>query len=146
MGTAGLRNPLSMRVARSDRTRSVFPFLLLAGTLAVAAALDASSARASLCGVAGPACICEALGAAALCPGCGLTRGTALLLHGDVGRALQAHPAAPLVVCCAALGAALHAFVLVRGARAPWVERALGAGRALFAIGIVGAWLVRLLL
>lgn len=38
------------------------------------------------------------------CPGCGLTRGVAHLLQGDLARAMTLHPLAPLVAVDAAVG------------------------------------------
>jgi len=88
------------------------------------------------------------------CPGCGLTRASLLLLHGDLGGALSLHP---LVVPMAPLyfGAlALLAVDYVRGPRQapslghararPWLStRTVTLLGALLLTSLVGLWLAR---
>jgi hypothetical protein len=83
------------------------------------------------------------------CPGCGLTRATLALSHGDVRAALGFHPLAPLLVPLVAwvFGKALVDYV--RGAppappaRAWWARRtAVWLASALFVL-LVGVWLAR---
>lgn len=53
------------------------------------------------------------------CPGCGLTRATLLMLHGDVGASLHMHPlAVPMVACWGAV--ALATLVATWRDGAPW--------------------------
>jgi hypothetical protein len=91
------------------------------------------------------------------CPGCGLTRATLALLHGDLSGALRFHPLvlvlAPLFLGAVAKG--LHDFV--RGPRAPagaaaprrslapaWWTRAPGLALAsLLGVAVLGVWLAR---
>lgn len=86
------------------------------------------------------------------CPGCGLTRATLALLHGDVQAALRFHPLvwllSPLFI--GFTGAAL--FELVRepslpGAAAPpryrWNSRAVSVVATALLIATLGVWLAR---
>lgn len=80
------------------------------------------------------------------CPGCGLTRGSLLTLHGHVGEAFALNPAAPLVVFgLALLAAALVALALLRRARAPLAAARLGQ-RMSTALRLYGALLGAVLL
>jgi hypothetical protein len=93
--------------------------------------------------------LCPSAGVLGLpCPGCGLTRATLLLLHGDVARALALHPLViPLApIYLGALGALL--LELVRGPTAtvrtlPWVARRwvsiLGGAVLLASVALWGA-------
>jgi hypothetical protein len=83
------------------------------------------------------------------CPGCGLTRATVAMLHGEVGAALHFHPLAPILVPL--FGGAV-ALVLVDYVRGPtrrrlvpawWTSRAATyAFSGLLAV-LVGVWLAR---
>ena len=77
------------------------------------------------------------------CPGCGLTRGVAHLLHGNLAKAMTFHPLAPLVAADAAAGWGLWGFVLYGLASPPparAVRLVLLAQLAVF----VALWLGRL--
>ncbi len=128
----------------TDRHASVVPFLVLVGTLVVGFMLEATPDTATLFGVAGPPCPSTWLVDAG-CPGCGLTRGTALLLDGQFSLATRLQPASWLVVVLAALGALLHGIVLVRGKQTEWIDRLLRTGRVIFVVGLLVVWLARLL-
>jgi hypothetical protein len=80
------------------------------------------------------------------CPGCGLTRATLALCHGDLRRALQLHPLVPLIapifiwaVCSAAWG-------YVRGPqpstnRTPWLASRLATVLAFGLLAVtLGVW------
>jgi hypothetical protein len=88
------------------------------------------------------------------CPGCGLTRATVALLHGDFAAAFRFHP---LVIVLAPLfaGAMLKALVdYVRGTsagttttsearRSFWTRRAGIATASLLLVLVVGVWVLR---
>lgn len=77
------------------------------------------------------------------CPGCGLTRGMAHLLQGNLERALTLHPLAPLAAADAVVGWGLWGLVLHGLAPAPpagVVRLVLLSQLALF----VALWLGRL--
>lgn len=82
------------------------------------------------------------------CPGCGLTRATLLMLHGDVRASLAMHPlAVPMIACWGAI--ALATLVATWKEGAPWRFHHTKLGRgAVIATGIayialVGLWLAR---
>lgn len=128
---------------RSARAASVVPFTLLVGVLVVGALVNATPEGAWLFGVEGPRCPSTWVVDAG-CPGCGLTRGTALLLDGDFEVATRVHPGAWLVVALAAAGALVHGLVLVKGEKSAWTDRLLRTGRVVFGVGLLLAWLARL--
>lgn len=83
------------------------------------------------------------------CPGCGLTRATLALLHGDVRAALRFHPLVWLLtpLFAAFMAALLLELVEPRWARVRprwrWERRALGLiGSALF-VATFGVWIAR---
>lgn len=139
-GSSRTLDPLAVP-RRSDRSRSVAPFVLLLGLFVVGALVEATPERATLFGVEGPVCPSRWLLGSSGCPGCGLTRGTALWLDGDFAASWSIHPAASLVVVLGGLGALLHAWVLLRGVRFEWIDRALRSGRYLFLAGLLASWL-----
>jgi hypothetical protein len=97
-------------------------------------------------GLSGPGCpLGDALGSSA-CPGCGLTRSTALALHGDWVAALSLHAGGFVVVLACLAGIALHGHVLATRRRSPRHDALLRFGRFAFALGILGAWAARLVL
>jgi hypothetical protein len=83
------------------------------------------------------------------CPGCGLTRATLALLHGDVRSALRFHPLVLLVAPLVAVLASAAAFELLRGPRRPpkpWLRlkaRTVSAAAAALFVLTLGVWLAR---
>jgi hypothetical protein len=84
------------------------------------------------------------------CPGCGLTRATLALLHGDVGAALRFHPLvavlAPLFI--GFVGSATLDLVRDptrprRPSRIPWNSRTLNIVAATLFVLTFGVWLAR---
>jgi hypothetical protein len=125
-----------------ERARARRLLLALAGASAVALMLLLDLWRCPLAELAGVPC-----------PGCGLTRAAFALALGDVPRALELHPLAPLVLPWVALAAA---GALLRSA--PGVSVALDAPRARLRVALsravdgsaplllallVGVWLAR---
>ena len=81
------------------------------------------------------------------CPGCGITRGVALALHGEVAHAWQLFPAAPLAVAgLAALAVSLLGIALLEWAGPPEsvtrVERWLLRASLAYASATASVWLV----
>jgi hypothetical protein len=108
------------------------------------AAFGAALAALAAAGV--PLCPVAAV-ARVPCPGCGLSRATLALLHGNLGEALRLHPLAPLVAPLGCGFVAYACFVYVRHGRWPGAS---GAGARWIAIvGIamwtllVGVWIAR---
>lgn len=77
------------------------------------------------------------------CPGCGLTRGLAHLLRGDLGRAMALHPLAPLVALDAAAAWVLWGLV-VHGLAAPPPARAVRLVLLAQLAVFIALWLGRL--
>jgi hypothetical protein len=82
------------------------------------------------------------------CPGCGLTRATNLLLHGQWQKSLETHAFAPLVIVAAVL---LLLSVMLPGEtrqrvllRLERIERRTGFA-VLSVLALVGYWLARML-
>jgi len=129
---------------RSTRSAAVLPFTLLVGVLVLAALVQATPEQATLFGVEGPRCPSTYVLGAVGCPGCGLTRGTALLLDGEFAAASRLQPASWLVVFFAAYGAVLHGIILAIGDKSVWMDRLLRIGRITFLSGLLLVWLARL--
>ena len=118
---------------------------LLAGVLAAAAWMDATPRDATLFGIQGPPCALRALAGEKACPGCGLTRSTALTVHGQLAEALRVHPAGPLVALLCALGLLLYLHAAWHGRMEGVHLRMARLGRRVFVVGLAAGWLVRLL-
>ena len=114
---------------------------------ALAAALTANVTPdgATWFGIRGPHCPLGACLGPLACPGCGLLRGTAAALQGDVAFAFAAHPAAPVVAALLIAGACVHLDVLRAGRELPWHTAARRLGHRVFAVAVIGGWLLRLL-
>lgn len=81
------------------------------------------------------------------CPGCGLTRSVVAALHGELARAVAAHPIGPLVLAWLLLEGARHALWLAVPKRRAAIEvggRLLDRGGLLLAGVLFATWVVRL--
>ncbi len=83
------------------------------------------------------------------CPGCGLTRATVAMLHGELGTALHYHPLSPLLVplFAGALGKVLLDYVRGPGRALPppgwWTGRAATTAFAALLVLVVSVWAAR---
>lgn len=145
LGTS-MASPRPQDPRAADRARSRVAVLLLAVPLVLGLLIRVEGASASLFGVEGPACVLGEVGGPGACPGCGLTRATALTLHGDVAAAAALNWAGVALVLACALGLALHLDILFRaGRRTPTHHRLLSLGARAFALAVAAAWFTRLL-
>lgn len=95
--------------------------------------------------------LCPLAGSLAIpCPGCGLTRATLALLHGDVRGALHLHPLVLLLTPLVVSVAAVNAWDLLRGpGQKPRGAALFGNGRVVSMVAAVvlaltvGVWLAR---
>ena len=77
------------------------------------------------------------------CPGCGLTRGLAYLLQGDLARSVALHPLAPLAAADAVVGWGIWGLV-IHGLAAPPPARAVRLVLLAQLAVFVALWLGRL--
>ncbi|MHC4952909.1 MAG: DUF2752 domain-containing protein [Planctomycetota bacterium] len=124
--------------------RSWFALPLLLLPLLVGSVADADEHKASVLGLEAAPCLLRSVAGEHVCPGCGLSRGTALAVHGEIGRSWSVHPAGVLVAVLCALGALIHLHILLARRRAWLHDRLLRQGYRIFVVGILAAWLVRL--
>ena len=83
------------------------------------------------------------------CPGCGLTRATVAMLHGDFGAALRLHPLSPVLVPLFGGALFLVLFDYVRGPERPrttpawWTSRAATIAFSGLLAVLLGVWVAR---
>lgn len=81
------------------------------------------------------------------CPGCGLTRATLALLHGDVASAVHFHPLVFVVTPVVGLVLAHHAYAYVRGAEPSPIDarrrRFENAAWIVFGAAMILLWIAR---
>lgn len=81
------------------------------------------------------------------CPGCGLTRATLAMLHGDLHAALHFHPLAPLVAPLVLVMLAVNVLGYVRAGKSAAVEglrgRLITGFGLLLAVAMVAVWVAR---
>jgi hypothetical protein len=83
------------------------------------------------------------------CPGCGLTRATVAMLHGDFTAALHLHPLAPVLVPLFGGALFLVLFDYVRGPERPratpawWTSRAATIAFSGLLVALLGVWVAR---
>jgi hypothetical protein len=134
--------PSAARVLRAPTTLAAGHVL----ALAAAWTADVAPDGASWFGVRGPRCpVALCLGPLA-CPGCGLVRGVAAAVQGDLAGAFTAHPGAPLVALLLLAATVLHVGALRARTVRRWHARARCAGRVALLAAILGGWLLRALL
>ncbi|MCX6878688.1 MAG: DUF2752 domain-containing protein [Verrucomicrobia bacterium] len=77
------------------------------------------------------------------CPGCGMTRATVAVLHGQLGTAFRCNPLGMVLLPPALVGLALELSGWVRGK--PWSSRLrLGAsGGWIIAVTVIAFWILR---
>lgn len=81
------------------------------------------------------------------CPGCGLTRATLALAHGDLAHGIAMHPLAPVLSPFVALYAIANAYAYVRFGRFATLDGALDRwttrGAAALFVVLLGVWIAR---
>jgi hypothetical protein len=125
--------------------RHVLPFALTIGALAAGWTAAVTADGATWFGLRGPACPLGACFGPLACPGCGLVRGTAAALQGDLALAFAAHPAGIVIAALLLAGAVLHFDVLRRRREVPAHRRWRRVGRWLFLVALPLGWLARIL-
>jgi len=111
--------------------------------LALGATATVSREAATWFGVRGPICPLGHLLGEDACPGCGLTRGTALVVQGRWHEALALNPGGFVVAGLCVAVVLLHLDVLRRGVVLDVHLRLRTAGRWCFVAGILLAWAAR---
>ncbi len=137
-----------MRAPESEpvraRSSSACAAALSALVLLVALLMHADTAHATLFGFSGLPCPAGTLLGESVCPGCGLTRSTALVMHGRFAEALRLHAGGFFVVFACLAGFLVHGHSLLVRHRSPRHDALLRAGRVLFVAGIVAGWAAKL--
>jgi len=118
--------------------------VLLMVPLVVAPFMEVSPERATLLGVEGPICPSRLVTDAG-CPGCGLTRGTALVIQGRIPEALSLQPVALMVVAFSGLGVILRGDILWRNRMTSLHAALLAAAHRVFVVAVFAVWIGRLL-
>lgn len=117
--------------------------LLVAAVLAGATAeVDPEAAR--WFGLRGPVCPLGACLGPLACPGCGLVRGVAASLQGDLAAGAAAHPAGPAIAVLLVAALGLHLHILRRGHEGAFHTRWRRRGQRLFAGLVLLGWILRL--
>lgn len=129
--------------ARRVRTTALWSMLPSLAVLALAATATVSREAATWFGVRGPICPLGHLLGEHACPGCGLTRGTALVVQGQWREAWTIHPGGFVVAALCVGAVLLHLDVLARGKVLDVHLRLRSAGRWCFVAGILLAWAAR---
>jgi len=111
--------------------------------LVLGATASVSREAATWFGVRGPLCPLGHLLGEGACPGCGLTRGTALVVQGRWGEAWALNPGGFVVAGLCAAALLLHLDGLRRGTVLDVHLRLRTAGRWCFVAGILLAWAAR---
>ena len=142
----GVPLPTGTRSPRGLRRSSLVALALIAAMFLVGALISATPNSATLFGFEGPSCPSRWVPGLreAGCPGCGLTRGTALLLDGQFRAATAVQPAAWLVVGFALAAALLHAVRVTVPKKSAWTTRLFSTGRVAFLVGLVLVWAIRI--
>lgn len=137
---------MESQASQSGSTRrSRLPVFVLLLPLLLGAVADADENQARVLGVEATPCPVRLLAGEHTCPGCGLTRGTALAVQGEWGRSWNVHPAGILIAVLCVLGLALRFWMRVDPNRAPVHAVLLRHGHVIFVLGILAAWIVRLI-
>ncbi len=123
----------------------MLPFALTLGALAAGWTAEVTPSGATWLGLRGPVCPLGACLGPLACPGCGLVRGTAAALQGDLALAFATHPAGIAIAGLLLAGALLHFDILRRGREVPAHRRWRRAGRWLFLVALPLGWLARIL-
>jgi len=125
--------------------RSRLPLVVLLLPLLLGAVADADEKHATVLGVEAAPCPVRLLAGEHACPGCGLSRATALAVQGQWNRSWGVHPAGIVVAALCALGLAMRLSMRFARRNAAGGESLLRYGHHIFVLGILAAWLVRLL-
>jgi hypothetical protein len=129
-------SPPSAEARRAFRRRHALAAALFALPLLFSPFMTADRRQAAFAGVAGPRCPLDAVGGLP-CPGCGLTRGFVLTVHGEWRTAREVHPGAPWIVGLAFAGAVAHGIAAARGENSRLLRIGFRFGRTLF-LAVVG--------
>jgi len=124
--------------------RSRLPLVVLLLPLLLGAVADADENHAAILGVEAVPCPARLLAGEHACPGCGLSRATALAVHGDWSRSWSVHPAGIVLALLCACGIGLRLSLRFAPRHATVRESMLRAGPRIFILGILAGWVLRL--
>ena len=127
-----------------DARQSRLPLVVLVLPLLLGAVADADESQATVLGVEAAPCPVRLIVAEHACPGCGLGRATALAVQGQWERSWIVHPAGIMVAALCALGIAVRLSLRFARRSADAGDALLRHGHHIFVLGILAAWIVRL--
>jgi hypothetical protein len=126
-----------------DRAR--LPLVVLLLPLQLGAVADVDEKHAAVLGIEAAPCPVRWLAGEHACPGCGLSRSTALAVQGQFLRSFHVHPAGVVVAALCALGLPIRLAARFGRIGPKMQVSLLRHGHKIFVLGILGAWLVRLI-
>ena len=125
------------------RRNSAATLVVLMGILALGSVLQVSAGGASLGSIAGPECLLRNLVGERSCPGCGLTRASSLVLHGEFSRAWAVNVGGFFLVGTLGLWSMIHLWIMATGRRTTASIRWLTVSRRILLFGVILGWILR---
>ncbi len=122
---------------------AAFSLAVLFCLLAFGFAVQVHGEQATLGSLSGPRCLLRHFFGEPACPGCGLTRASSHLLHGNLGQAWRTHAGSFALICTFAVWIGIHTSTLLRGRRSSQAAVWHRFSRRMLIIGVALGWLLR---
>lgn len=125
------------------RRKSAGALIVLMVILWLGLLLQATAEGATLSSIAGPECLIRNWIGERACPGCGLTRASSLVLHGEFSTAMAVNAGGFFLVGVAVFWSLIHSVILIRGQRSAALVGWLTVGRHVLLFGVILGWVLR---